>query len=65
MKTKQVAEKKSLKIKNHRIISFESSDTTIATVSSKGKIKAVGKGTCYIYVYAQNGVSTKVKIKVK
>ncbi|MBP3233324.1 MAG: Ig-like domain-containing protein [Eubacterium sp.] len=65
LKTKQIAEKKSLKIKNHRKISFESSDTSIATVSSKGKIKAVGKGKCYIYVYAQNGVSTKVKITVK
>ena len=65
LKTKQVAEKKSLKIKNHRKLSFESSDTSIATVSSKGKIKAVGKGKCYIYVYAQNGVSSKVKITVK
>ena len=65
LKTKQVPKDAALKIKNHRKISYESSDKAVATVSSKGKIKAVAPGTCYIYVYAQNGVSTKVKIKVK
>ena len=65
LKTKQIAEKKSLKIKNHRKLSFESSDPTIATVNSKGKIKAVGKGSCVIYVYAQNGVSVKLTFSVK
>ncbi|MBO4910096.1 MAG: Ig-like domain-containing protein [Lachnospiraceae bacterium] len=65
LKAKQVPKNETLKIKNHRKLSYESSDPAIATVSSKGKIKAVSAGTCYIYVYAQNGVSTKVKIKVK
>ena len=29
------------------------------------KIKAVGKGTCYVYAYTQNGVYAKVKVTVK
>ena len=28
-------------------------------------IKAVGKGTCTIYVYARNGYAKKVKVTVK
>ena len=65
LKTKVVKAKKKLAIKNHRKISYESSNPAIAIVNAKGKVKAVGKGSCYIYVYAQNGVSTKVKITVK
>lgn len=64
LKVTQV-KKTNKKIKNHRKISFESSNTKIATVSSKGKIKAKKKGNCYIYVYAQNGVYKKVKVTVK
>ena len=61
-KTKQV---KKASVKNHRSFKYESSNTKIATVSSKGKIKAKKKGTCYVYVYAQNGVYKRIKIKVK
>ncbi len=53
------------KIKKHRKIAFESTDTSIATVSKKGSIKAIKSGTCYIYVYAQNGVFKKIKVTVK
>ncbi|MGN0153798.1 MAG: InlB B-repeat-containing protein [Lachnospiraceae bacterium] len=52
-------------IKRHRNIAFESSDATIASVSKKGVVKGVKKGTCYIYVYAQNGVYKKIKVTVK
>jgi uncharacterized protein YjdB len=41
------------------------SDKKIATVSSKGKIKAVAKGKCTIYAYAHNGVSRSIKVTVK
>ena len=34
-------------------------------VSSKGVIKATGKGSCYVYAYTQNGVFAKVKVTVK
>lgn len=57
--------KKDKKIKRHRAICYESSNTNIATVNSKGKIKAKKKGKCTIYVYAQNGVYKTVKVTVK
>ncbi len=62
---KATAKKSGQKLKTFRKVSFESSNTKIATVNAKGVIKAKKKGTCYIYVYAQNGVSKKVKVTVK
>ena len=62
---KATAKKSCQKLKTFRKVSFESSNTKIATVNAKGVIKAKKKGTCYIYVYAQNGVSKKVKVTVK
>ncbi len=56
---------KKLKVKDHRKVKYESTNTKIATVSSSGKIKAKKKGTCYIYAYAQNGVYKKAKVTVK
>ena len=53
-----------LKVKSHRKLKYESSNTKIATVSSKGLIKAKKKGTCYVYVYAQNGMAKKIKVTV-
>lgn len=63
--TLKVTEKKNGKVQSYRKAAFESSNTKVATVSSKGVIKAKKKGTCYIYVYAQNGVYKKVKVTVK
>ncbi len=63
--TATILQSKSLKNKTHRKIVYESSNTKVATVTQKGKVKAVGKGTCYIYVYAQNGVYKRVKVTVK
>jgi len=37
----------------------------VVTVDAKGKIKAIGKGTCFVTAYAQNGVSVKIKVSVK
>lgn len=65
IKASAVAASKKLKVKKHRKLKYESSNTKVATVSASGKIKAVAKGTCYIYVYAQNGVYARVKVKVK
>ena len=53
------------KVKKHRKITFESSDTAIVTVTSSGKITAVGKGSCVVYAYDQTGRATKIKVKVK
>ena len=44
---------------------YLSSKTKVATVSSSGKIKARSKGTCYVYVFAHNGISKKIKVTVK
>ena len=46
-------------------IKYESSDTSVAKVSSKGKITTVGKGTCYVYVRSATGAYAKIKITVK
>lgn len=44
---------------------YATSNRKVAKVSKKGKIKAVGKGNCTIYVYARNGYAKKIKVKVK
>ena len=62
---KQVAEKKKLKIKNHRKLMYECSDTSIATVNKSGVIKGLKKGKCTVYVYARNGMAKKVTVTVK
>ena len=56
---------KKLALKKHRVVKYESSNTKVATVTSKGKIKGIKKGTAYVYAYAQNGVAKKIKVTVK
>ena len=51
-------------VKEYRKLSYETSNKKIATVSAKGVIKVVRKGTCYVYIYAQNGVYRKVKVTI-
>lgn len=53
------------KIKRWRRLSYESSNQKVASVSKKGVIKAKGRGSCKIYVYAQNGVYKAVKVSVR
>ena len=65
LKAKTIPASKSLKVKKHRVIQYESSKPGIATVSKKGVIKAKAKGTCYVYAYAQDGVMAKIKVTVK
>ena len=62
---KQVAASKKLKVKVHRKVTYESTNSKVATVTSKGVIKAKKKGKCYVYAYAQNGVFSKIKVTVK
>lgn len=63
IKAKEV--KKDKKIERHRKLCYESSNTKVATVTPDGLIRATGKGTCTIWVYAQNGVCKALKITVK
>ena len=44
---------------------YESSNSSVATVTKKGVVKAKKKGTAYIYIYTTNGVCKKVKVTVK
>lgn len=53
------------RIRKHRDISYESSNKKVATVTEKGVIKGKKKGTCKIYVYAQNGFYKTITVKVK
>ena len=64
-KIKATEVKKKLRIQHHRGIAYESSNKKIATVSADGKITAKKKGTCKIWVYAQNGVYKTITVTVK
>lgn len=65
IEAEQLPETKKLKVKRHRGICFESSNSSIATVSSSGKVKAKKKGTCVIYIYSQSGTFSKMTVRVK
>ena len=62
---KLAAKQTGKKIKKHRAVSYETSNAAVATVSKKGVIKGIKRGTCYVYAYAQNGVAAKIKVTVK
>lgn len=72
-KTSKIKAKVTLVSKNRKSLSnahakkfrYASTDTSVAKVSSSGKITAVGKGTCTIYVYARNGYAKTVTVTVK
>ncbi len=61
----KVTNMKGKRLKNYGAIRFESSNPAVATVTGNGKIKAVGKGKCKVYVYAQDGTYRTVSVKVK
>ena len=63
VKASQVKEKKALK--KYRNICYESTNPKVAAVSGKGLIRAKAKGTCKVYVYAQNGKQKEIKVTVK
>ncbi len=63
--TKQSKSKKLLGKPYGSSLRYYSANTSVATVTSKGKIKAKKKGSCYIYVTALNGKHTRVKVTVK
>ena len=51
--------------KAEKKVRYVSSNTSIAKVSSKGVITSKKRGTCTVYCIARNGLSKKVKVKVK
>lgn len=44
---------------------YYTNDKKVATVTKKGKIQAKKKGSCSIFVIANNGVSKEIKVTVK
>ncbi|GEM_PF-1733338 len=65
IKAVEVKAAKKLKLSRHRGLSYETTNPKVATVTKKGVIRAVKKGKCNIYVYAQNGISKEIKVTVK
>lgn len=57
--------KKKLSDEHAKEFRYATTNHKIAAVSKKGKIKAAGKGSCSIYVYARNGYAKRIKVKVK
>lgn len=49
---------------NNRSVTWKSSNTKVATVSSKGKVKAVGNGTATITATAKDGSKKKASCKI-
>ncbi len=62
---KQSKKKKLLPNGHGAKLRYFSDNKEVVTVTSKGKVKAKGQGTCYVYVTALNGISVKIKITVK
>ena len=60
-----ITKPKKSKVRKHVNPRYESANTKIATVTSKGKVRGVKKGKTTIYVYAQNGIFKAVKVRVK
>ena len=65
VKAKAIPVSKSVKVKTCKGLRYELNKSGIATVTKKGVVKGKTKGTCYLYVYAQNGVCAKIKVVVK
>jgi len=66
IKAKLILQKKNRKpLKHEAKFRYATSNAKVAKVSKKGKITAVGKGKCTVYVYAVSGVSKKIKVTVK
>ena len=62
---KEAKAKELLPASHGKALRYDTSDATIATVTSKGVIRAKKKGSCVIYITALNGVRTKVRVTVK
>ena len=57
--------KKGKKVLRHaKLLRYYSSDRNVAKVNSRGRITAVGDGTCTIYAMANNGVKAGVEVTV-
>ena len=66
IKAKLVLQKKNRKsLKHEAMFRYATGNAQVAGVDKNGRITAVGKGTCDIYVYANNGISKKITVTVQ
>ncbi|MDO4859773.1 MAG: metallophosphoesterase [Bacillota bacterium] len=65
IKPSLVLQSKKLKFKKHVAVRYESTNPKVAAVSAKGRLTAKKKGSCKVYVYAQNGVVKTIPVRVK
>lgn len=47
------------------LLRYLSEDTSVATVSKEGKIRAVAPGNCRVFVIAPNGIRSSVNVSVQ
>jgi len=52
-------------VKKHSDIKYVSTNKKVAKVSADGVITGKQAGSCYVYVYAQNGIAKKIKVTVE
>ncbi len=64
-KTYQIETEITPEVISQKNISYSSSNTSIATVSSNGLVKAKKKGVCYITVKSTDGTNIKKKVKIR
>lgn len=70
-KTRQISARVTPVKKGGKLVShvaqfrYNTTNSKVATVTESGKIKAVGKGKCSVYVYANNGMTRRIQITVK
>ena len=57
--------KNPLSDKHEKEFRYATENANVATISKNGRLKATGKGKCFIYVYARNGYAKKIKVVVK
>lgn len=65
IQAKAIRQTNKLSVSRHRKMAYESSDPAIAKVSKNGRIRALRKGRCYIYVYTQSGTYKRFLLRVK
>ncbi len=66
IRVKVKKEKRKKKLLSHAArLRYYTDDKKVAKVSRTGKITAKGRGTCTVYVIANNGVCKKITVTVK
>ncbi|MCD8019814.1 MAG: fibronectin type III domain-containing protein, partial [Clostridiales bacterium] len=60
-----LAEKSKSLSKHTKSLTYTTSDSSVVKVTSSGKLKAVGRGTCKVYITSASGAYAMVRVTVK